>query len=149
MKAFPDLDGDGIGQVIVGAQQLSSGSDKLLFVLDADSGLPCGGPELNPSGALTLGSTLQLALSAATPGHTAFTVLGFDPALVPLGAKGTLAIDPGLDQRRKKQGSEKTKMRRLSVSRSRPAQRRPARLALPALGRFRSTESAASHGGAS
>jgi hypothetical protein len=96
LSGAPDLDGDGTGEVIVGAQQLSSGSDKLLFVLDADSGLPSGGPELNPSGGLTLGSTLQLALSSATPGHTAFTVLGFDPALVPLGAKGTLAIDPGL-----------------------------------------------------
>jgi outer membrane protein assembly factor BamB len=95
LRGAPDLDGDGHGEVVIGAQQLSSAIQPMLFVVDADSGLPSGAPELTPSGAQTLGTTLPLLLTGATPGHTAFTLVGPDPSLLPLFGKGTLAIDPG------------------------------------------------------
>lgn len=96
VRGAPDLDGDGRPEVLAGAQQLSSSVVPLLFVLDADSGLASGGPELVPSGEVTLGATLPLALSVATPGDSAWYLLSLDPALVPLSLKGTLALDPAL-----------------------------------------------------
>ncbi|MHC4846310.1 MAG: hypothetical protein ACYTCU_09125 [Planctomycetota bacterium] len=95
LRGAPDMDGDGHGEVVVGAQQLSSAVEPMVFVLDADSGLASDAPELTPSGAVTLGTTLPLSLTGATPGHTAFTLVGLDPALVPFFGKGTLAIDTG------------------------------------------------------
>lgn len=95
LRGAPDLDGDGHGEVVIGAQQLSSATEPMLFVVDADSGVAGSAPELKPSGVVTLGSVLELSLTDATPGHTAFTLIGLDPALLPLFGKGTLAIDPG------------------------------------------------------
>jgi len=96
LRGAPDVDGDGHGEVLVGAQQLDFGvEDTLVFVLSADSGVPGAGPELLLGGSAALGGTLELDLVAATPGLTSLWLAGIAPALVPVGDKGVLAIDAG------------------------------------------------------
>jgi hypothetical protein len=89
-----DLDGDGQPEVIVGAQQLASGVDTLLWVLDADSGLAGGPPEQTPAGLVTLGTSFDLVLTGATPGENAWLLGGLQPALAPLFGLGVLGVDP-------------------------------------------------------
>jgi hypothetical protein len=88
-----DLDADGRPEVVAGAQQLSSTTEPLLFVLDADSGL-ASGPELRRSGSTAPGGTLIVELGHAAPGDLAWWLLGVEPALLPVGAKGWLGLDP-------------------------------------------------------
>lgn len=94
LRGCPDLDGDERPEVIVGAQQLASGVDTLLWVLDADSGLAGGAPEQTPAGAVNLGSSFQLELTGATPGDAAWLLGGLQPALAPVFGYGVLGIDP-------------------------------------------------------
>ena len=89
-----DLDGDGRGEVVIGGQQLASGSEPMLWVVDADSGVAGGPPELTPSGTVTLGSSFNLTLTGATPGDNAWLFGAFTPALAPIFGYGVLGLDP-------------------------------------------------------
>jgi hypothetical protein len=96
IDSAPDLDGDSDPEVLVGAQQLSSGFATLLWVVDADSTVAGGGPEVRLAGDTAIGTTAVLALTDAVPGNLLFWLVGFAPTLQPDLGYGALAVAPAI-----------------------------------------------------
>jgi len=92
IRSAPDMDGDGSPEVLVGAQQLGSGSATLLWVVDADSTL--AGPELRAPTSVAIGTPADLQLQDAPPGDVVLWYVGTAPALFPNVGYGWLALTP-------------------------------------------------------
>jgi len=94
LESGPDMDGDGNPELLVGAQQLDSGEDDLVWVLSADSGISSAGPELTMNGTPAPGGEIEFVLSQAEPSRTVRWLWGTEATLDPTPGLGTIAVTP-------------------------------------------------------